>query len=123
MDERYFFSNMKNSDTQRKFLSETLPSLEALHVALIDEKGITKYTKMTNTLKSDGSSVNKPFNDFKVKKEPDSNFERSYTCIKCGGTFSKGPLAVQKTQLVHYVSTEEILPDFVNPAVKCKYSR
>ena len=33
-----FINNMKNSDIQRKLLTETLPPLEALNVALIDEK-------------------------------------------------------------------------------------
>ena len=40
---------MKNSDIQRKLLTETLQILEALNVALIDEKGITNHIKMTKS--------------------------------------------------------------------------
>ena len=41
-------NNMKISEIQRKLLTETLPSLEALNVALIDEKGITNHMKVLN---------------------------------------------------------------------------
>ena len=33
-----FINNMKNTDFQRKLLTETLAPLEALNVALIDQK-------------------------------------------------------------------------------------
>ena len=85
---------MKNYDNQRKFLTENLPPREALNVALIDEKGILKDLKLTNNFKSNGSSVHKPHSHFTVKREPTLNIEKSYTCMKCGGTFSKGHLAV-----------------------------
>ena len=70
-----FINNMKNSDIQRKLLTETLPPLEALNVALIDEKGITNHIKMTSTFKSNGYSSNKSFNHFNVKREPTLNIE------------------------------------------------
>ena len=89
-----FINNMKNSDIQRKLLTETLPPLEALNVALIDEKGITNHNKMTNAFKSNGYSSNKSFNHFDVKREPTLNIERNNTCTKCGGNFSKRHLAV-----------------------------
>ena len=89
-----FINNMKNSDIQRKLLTETLPPLEALNVALIDEKGITNHIKMTSTFKSNGYSSNKSFNHFNVKREPTLNIERTNTCMKCGGNFTKGHLAV-----------------------------
>ena len=85
---------MKNSDIQRKLLTETLAPLEALNVALIDEKGITNHMKMTSTFKSNGYSSINPFNHFNIKREPTLNIERSNTCMKCGGTFSNGHLAV-----------------------------
>ena len=65
-----FINNMKNSDIQRKLLTETLPPLEASNVALIDEKGITNHIKMTSTFKSNGYSSNKSFNHCKVKENP-----------------------------------------------------
>ena len=89
-----FINNMKNSDIQRKLLTENLPPLEAFNVALIEEKGITNHIKMTNTFKSNGYSSNKSFNHFNVKREPTLNIERNNTCMKCGGNFSKGHLAV-----------------------------
>ena len=74
---------------------ETLPTpLEALDVALIDEKGITNHMKMTSTFKSNGYSSNNSFNLFNVKREPTLNIERNNTCMKCRRTFSKGHLAV-----------------------------
>ena len=85
---------MKNSDIQRKLLTETLPTQEALNVALIDEKGITNHLKMTKTFKSNELSVNKHFHQFNVKREPTLNIERRNTCMKCDGKFSKGHLAV-----------------------------
>ena len=42
---------MKNSDIQRKLLTETLQNLEAPNVVLIDEKGITNHIKMTKSYK------------------------------------------------------------------------
>ena len=89
-----FISNMKNYDIQRKLLTETLPPREALNVALIDEKEILNHLKLTNNFKSNGSSVHKPHNHFTVQKEPSLNIEKSNTCMKCGGTFSKDHLAV-----------------------------
>ena len=89
-----FINSMKNSDIQRKFLTEPLPPLEALNVALIDEKGITNHMKMTSTFKFNGYSSKKSFNHFNVKREPTLNIERNNTCIKCGGKFCKGHLAV-----------------------------
>ena len=65
---------MKKSDIQRKLLTETLSPLEALNVALnvalTDDKVLTNHMKMTITFKSNGSSVNKTFNLFNVKREP-----------------------------------------------------
>ena len=89
-----FINNMKNYDIQRKLLTETLPPREALNVALIDEKGILNHLKLTNNFKSNGSSVHTPNNHFNVKREPTLNIERSNNCMKCGGSFSKGHLAV-----------------------------
>ena len=89
-----FINNMKNCDIQRKLLKETLPPREALNVALIDEKGILNHLKLTNNFKSNGSSVHKSHSDFNVKKEPTLNVEKSNNCMKCGGIFSKGHLAV-----------------------------
>ena len=89
-----FINNMKNWDIQRKLLMETLFPLEALNVALIDEKRITNHIKMTSTFKSNGYSSNKSFNHFNVKREPTLNIERTNTCMKCGGNFTKGHLAV-----------------------------
>ena len=85
---------MKNYDIQRKLLTETLPPREALNVALIDEKGILNHLKLTNNFKSNGSSVHKPHSHFTVKREPTLNIEKSNTCMKCGGNFAKGHLAV-----------------------------
>ena len=62
-----FIINMKNSDIQRKLLTETLPPLEELNLALIDEKGITNSNKMTNSFKSNRSSVQKLYKLFNVK--------------------------------------------------------
>ena len=92
--EIFFFNHMKNSDIQRKLLTESLPPLKALNVALIDEKGITNHIKMTSTFKSNGYSSNKSFNHFNVKRDPTLNIERTNTCMKCGGNFTKGHLAV-----------------------------
>ena len=89
-----FINNMKNYNNQRKLSTETLPPRKALNVALIDEKGILNHIKLTNNFKSNGSSVHKPHSHFNVKREPTLNVEKSNTCIKCGGTFSKGHLAV-----------------------------
>ena len=89
-----FINNTKNSDIQRKLLTETVPPLEALNAALIDEKGITNHIKMTSTFKSTGYSSNKSFNHFNVKREPTLNIERNNTCMKCGGSLTKGHLAV-----------------------------
>ena len=88
------FNNMKNSEIQRKLLTETLPPLEALIAALIDGKGTLIHMKMTSTFKSNGYSSNKSFHYFNVKREPTLNIERSNTCMKSGGKFSKGHLAV-----------------------------
>ena len=85
---------MKNYDIQRKLLTETLPPREALNVALVDKKGILNHLKLTNSFESNGSTVHKPHSRFTVKREPTLNIERSNTCMKCGGTFSKGHLAV-----------------------------
>ena len=89
-----FINNMKNYDIQRKLLTETLPPRETLNVALIDEKGTLNHPKLTNNFKSNGSSVHKSNNHFKVKREPTLNVEKSNNCMKCGGIFSKGHLAV-----------------------------
>ena len=89
-----FINNMKNYDIQRKLLTEILPPREALNIALIDEKGILNHLKLTNNFKSNRSSVHKPLSHFNVKREPTLNIEKSNTCMKCGGTFSKGHLAV-----------------------------
>ena len=89
-----FINKMKNSEFQRKLLTETLPHLEALNVALIDEKGITNHMKMTSTFKYNGYSSNESFNHFNVKREPTLKIERNNTCMKYGGTLSKGHLAV-----------------------------
>ena len=85
---------MKNYDIQRKLLTETLPPREALNVAVVDEEGISNHLKLTNNFKSNGSAVHKPHSYFTVKREPTLNIERSNTCMKCGGTFSKRHLAV-----------------------------
>ena len=89
-----FINNMKNSETQRKLLTSTLPPLEALNVALIDEKRITRHMKVTSDFKSNGYSSNKPFNHFNIEREPNLNIERSNTCMKFGGKCSEGHLAV-----------------------------
>ena len=90
----FFINNMKNYDIQRKLLTEILPPREALNVELIDEKGFLNHLKLTNNFKSNGSSVHKPHSRFTVKREPTLNIEKSNTCMKCSGTFSKGHLAV-----------------------------
>ena len=72
-----FIDNMKNYDTQRKLLTETLPPREALNVALIDEKGILNQLKLTNNFKSNGSSVHKPHSHFNVKRESTLNIEKT----------------------------------------------
>ena len=64
-------------------------------VALIDQKGVLNHLKLTNNFKSNGSTVHKPHSHFTVKREPTLNIQRSNTCMKCGGTFSKGCLAVR----------------------------
>ena len=89
-----FINNMKNYDIQMKLLTETLPPREALNVALIDEEEISNHLKLTNNFKRNGSSVHKPHSHFTVKREPTLNIEKSNTNMKCGGTFSKGDLAV-----------------------------
>ena len=85
---------MKKSDIQRKLLTKTLPPLEELNVASIDENGKTNHMKMTSTFRSNGYSSNKSLYLFNVKREPTLNIERNNTCMKCGGTFSIGHLAV-----------------------------
>ena len=89
-----FINNIKNYNIQRKLLTETLPPREALNVALKDAKGILNHLKLTNNFKSNGPTVHKSNNHFNVKREPILNIERSNNCMKCGGTFSKGHLAV-----------------------------
>ena len=89
-----FINNMKNYDIQRKLLAETFPPPEALNVALIDQKGILNHLKLTNTFKSNGSSVQKPHSHFTVKREPTLNIKKRNTCMKRGGTFSKEHLTV-----------------------------
>ena len=89
-----FINKMKKSDIQRKHLTETLPPWETLNVALIDEKKISNHLKTTNSFKSNGSSVNKSYIPFNVKREPTLNIERSNICIKCGWNFLKGHLVV-----------------------------
>ena len=84
----------ENSDIQQKLVTETPPPLEALNVALIDEKRITSHKKMTKNFKSNEFSSKKPFNHFIARKEPTLNIERSTNCMKSGGTFSKGHLVV-----------------------------
>ena len=74
---------MKNS-VQYKLLTETVPPLEVLNVALIDKKGITNHMKIMSKIKSNGSSLTKPFNHFIVKRELALNIERSNTWMKRG---------------------------------------
>ena len=54
-----FINNMKNFDMQRNLLVETFTPLEALSVALIDEKGMENNMRMKNSFKSNGLSVHK----------------------------------------------------------------
>ena len=75
-------------------LNRTIPPREALNVALIDEKGVLNHLKLTNKFKTNGSTVHRPHKHFTVKRESTLNIERSNTCMKYGGTFSKGHLAV-----------------------------
>ena len=91
---RDIFINNKKNSVQCKLLSETVPPLEALNVALIDKKGLTNHMKILKKNKSNGSSLTKRFNHFKVKGELALNIERSDTRMKRGGTFSKEHLAV-----------------------------
>ena len=52
MDKRHFHKAIeKFRDLQKKLLRETLPLLEALNIALIDEKGTTNHIKLANNLK------------------------------------------------------------------------
>ena len=44
--------------------------------------------KSTNTFKSNGPSVNKPFKNFNVKRLPTLNNKQSKNCMKCDGTLS-----------------------------------
>ena len=67
-----FIFNMKNCDLQRRLLSETLSSVDALNQAIInlDKKGYYNHMKLTNMTRSfitTGSSVRvyKNFNDVK----------------------------------------------------------
>ena len=117
-----FINNMKNYDIQMKLLTETLPPREALKVALINEKGILNHLKLTNKFKPNGTSVHKPHSLFTVKREPTLNIEKSNTCMKCRGTFSKGHLAVCPAKIlpVPPVNTKVTLPDFVNLVVEIK---
>ena len=94
MDQRNFINNMKNYNILRKLLTETLPPREALNLALIDEKGNFNHLQLTNKFKSNGSSLHKPHSHFNAKREPTLNIEKSNNCMKCGGTFSKGHIAV-----------------------------
>ena len=89
-----FINNMKNYDIKRKLLTKTLPLREALNIAVIDKKGILNQQKLTKNFKFNGFTVHKPHSRFTVKREPILNIERGNTCMKCGGTFSKGHLAV-----------------------------
>ena len=89
-----FINNIKTYDIQQKLFAENLPPGEALNVALIDEKRILNHLKLTINFKSNGSTVHEPHSHFTVKREPTLNIERSNTCMNCGGTFSKGHLAV-----------------------------
>ena len=57
---------------------------------------------MTNNLKSNGSSLNKRFDQFDVKREPTVNIEQSNTCMKCSGSFSKGYVAVCPAKDINY---------------------
>ena len=94
MDQWHLHKHMRNNDIQRKIVTETLPPREALNVALIDEKGTLNHLKLTNNFECNGPPVHKSHNQFNVKIEPTLKIERSNTCMKCGGTFSKRHLAV-----------------------------
>ena len=67
MERKNFIKNVKNFHTQQKLLTETLSPFEALIVA--DERGITNDIKMTNNFISNGSSVQKIFHLFLVKRD------------------------------------------------------
>ena len=88
-------------------MTETLPPREALNLAFIDEKEILNHLKLTNNFKSKEPPVDKSHNHFIIKREPTLNIERSNTCMKCGGTFSKGYLA--------------FCPAKDTPCTSCKY--
>ena len=51
-----FIFNMKNCDLQRRLLSETINSVDALNQAIIEEKGYYNHLKLTNMTRA--SNVN-----------------------------------------------------------------
>ena len=87
MERKIFISNVKNFHTQQKLLTETLLPFVALIAALIDEKRITNYIKMTNSFKSNGFSVQNFFIYF-LSKEKQGNIEHKIKFVKRGCTFS-----------------------------------
>ena len=96
MDKIIFLNDMKNSQkpSHTFCFAENLPYLEVLRMALIEEKIITNHIKKTKNFKSNGPSVQKPFNHFNVKREPVLKIEQSYTSKNCVGIFSESHLAV-----------------------------
>ena len=91
-----FICNMKNTETQRKLLSATISSSEALNQSLIEEKGNFNHQNLTNMARSStNGSTFKSFNSYnQIKKEPSLNIERSNACMKYGNPFTKGHLNV-----------------------------
>ena len=67
MERKVFINNMKKPPYTAKLLTETLPPLVAKIRA--DEKRITNDIKITNEFKSDGSSAQKNFHQFLVKRD------------------------------------------------------
>ena len=97
VDTRHFHKQLEKLQHPKKTVNRNPSPREALNVALIDEKEILNHLKLTNNVKSNGSSVHKSSVQnihFKVKREPALNIERSNNCMMCGGTFSKSHLAV-----------------------------
>ena len=64
MDESTFVNKIRNFVIQRKLLTQALPSLKALNVALIHKIGMTNHMEIAKSFNSNGSYVHRTFNHF-----------------------------------------------------------
>ena len=86
---------MKNCDSQRRLLSETLNPVDALNRAIIDKKSYYNHLKRTNITRATNFNSGRVYKSFKtLEKEPSLNVQRSNTCMKCENAFTKEHLNV-----------------------------